>query len=166
MSKKSNRTVTVVGIGIVVMALAIVLSSLFAPRMAAKRALREARELLAETAQFSYVTVFNPLDHSSPLLPTDQEVRLVETEEIEAMRASLLGYVEDARYRGVEAAESGNWDIRVRFVTDDGKLDLYLHADYFYLSEGMHRYMFEPQDAADYAAWRTALLATLRGTTP
>lgn len=166
MSKNKNIAVPLIGGGIILAALAVILSSLFAPRMAAKRALREARELLAETAQFSYVTVFNPLDHSSPLLPTDQEVRLVETEEIETMRASLLGYVEDARYRGVEAAESGNWDIRVRFVTDEGKLDLYLHADYVYLSEGMRRYVFEPQDAADYAAWRTALLATLRGTTP
>lgn len=166
MSKNKNIAVPLIGGGIILAALAVILSSLFAPRMAAKRALREARELLAETAQFSYVTVFNPLDHSSPLLPTDREVRLVEPEEIEAMRASLLGYVEDARYRGVEAAKSGNWDIRVRFVTADGKLDLYLHADYVYLSEGMHRYVFEPQDAADYAAWRTALLATLRGTTP
>lgn len=166
MSKNKNIAVPLIGGGIILAALAVILSSLFAPRMAAKRALREARELLAETAQFSYVTVFNPLDHSSPLLPTDREVRLVETEEIEEMRASLLGYAEGARYRGVEAAKSGNWDIRVRFVTADGKLDLYLHADYFYLSEGMHRYMFEPQDAADYAAWRTALLATLRGTTP
>jgi hypothetical protein len=103
------------------------------------------------------------LDHSSPLLPTDQEVRLVETEEIEAMRASLLGYAEGARYRGVEEAESGNWDIRVRFVTDEGKLDLYLHEDYVYLSEGMRRYVFEPQDAADYAAWRTAMIRTLLG---
>jgi hypothetical protein len=163
MSKNKNIAVPLIGGGIILAALAVILFSLFAPRMAAKRALREARELLAETAQFSYVTVFNPLDHSSPLLPTDREVRLVETEEIEEMRASLLGYAEGARYRGVEAAESGNWDIRVRFVTDEGKLDLYLHADYVYLSEGMHRYMFEPQDAADYAAWRTAMIRTLLG---
>ena len=163
MSKKSNRTVTVVGIGIVVMALAIVLSSLFAPRMAAKGALREARELLSETEQFTYVTVFNPVDHSSPLLPTDKEVLLSEAAEIEALRESLLRYAEGARCLGVKEAIDGNWDIRVRFVTEEGHLDLYLHADYFYLSEGVRRYVFEPTDAAGYAAWRESMILSVLG---
>ena len=163
MSKNKNIAVPLIGGGIILAALAVVLSSLFAPRMAAKGALREARELLSETEQFTYVTVFNPLDHSSPLLPTDKEVRLSEAEEIEALRESLLRYAEGARCRGVEEAIDGNWDIRVRFATEEGHLDLYLHADYFYFSEGVRRYVFEPTDAADYAAWRESMILSVLG---
>ena len=164
MSKNKNYVVTLVGVGIILAALAVILSSLFAPRTAARKALREARELLAETEQFTYVTVFNPLDHSSPLLPTDKEVLLSEAAEIEALRESLLRYADGARCRGVEEAIDGNWDIRVRFATAEGHLDLYLHADYFYLSEGVRRYVFEPTDAAEYAAWRETMIQAVLGT--
>ena len=63
MSKKSNRTVTVVGVGIVVLALAVVLLSVLSPVLASKRALRVCRRELREAENISYVSVINPREH-------------------------------------------------------------------------------------------------------
>ena len=160
MSKKTNRTVTLFGIGIVVLALAVVLSSLFAPRMEAKSALRGCRKMLADTEKFSYVSVYNPLDRSGPLLPTEAEVRLTEADVIDALRERLLGYMDGAKYGGVEEAESGNWDIRVRFAGEE-LIDVYLTEAHFYLSQNGRKFIFIPENADEYTLWRNVWLETM-----
>lgn len=164
MSKRSNHTVTVVGVGVVLLALGIVLSAVFAPRMEAKRALRGCRGALADTETFSYVSVYNPLDRSGPLLPTDTEVRMTDTAEIDAVRDRILTFADGAKYRGVEEAISGNWDIRVRFADGSETADLYLGEDSFYLSRDERRFVFAPRDVEAYITWRTEWLNSLFGT--
>lgn len=164
MSKRSSLAVTLIGVGIILAALCLVLSALMAPRTAAKKALGVCRRTLAETSEFSYLTVFSPLDHSGPLLPTDAEVRLTDSGEIDAVRDRLLSFLEEARYGGVEEATGGNWDIRVRFAAGETVQDIYLSEDTLYLSRGERRYVFLPRDAEEYAAWRTEFLTLLFGT--
>ena len=163
MSKKSNLIVTLIGVGIVLIALAFVLSAIFAPRTRAIKTLRAYRGTLAETSTFSYITVFDPLDHSGPLLPIDAEVRLTDSADIEALRDRLLNVTDGARYESVEEALSGNWDVRVRFVADGTVLDIYLGEERFYFSDNGRQYVFLPDDAEGYIAWRTEWLNGLFG---
>lgn len=161
MSKKSNLTVTLIGVGVIAVALTVVLSALFAPRTAANKAFRTYRNALSEQPSFSYVSVYSPLDHSGPLLPTESEVRLTEPEEIEELRTTLLRFTEGARYGGIEEAVSGNWDVRVRFASEGGVLDLYIGEDRVYLSRDGRQYIFLPREAEEYTAWRAAWIGTL-----
>ena len=160
MSKKSNRTVTLVGVGIVVLALGIVLAAVFAPHMAGKKALRQTRRALAQSEEFSYVSILDPLDQSGVFLPTDAEARLTDAEEIAALRDRILTYMDGAKYGGVEEAVGGNWDIRVRFAGEE-LIDVYMHQDYFYLSQNGRRFVFIPEDAEEYTAWRAVWLESV-----
>ena len=159
MSKKSNRTVTVVGIGIVVMALAVVLSAVFAPHMAGKKALRQVRRTLESEESFSHVSVLDPR-HKSDFLPTDAEARLTDPQVIDALRVKLLGYMDGAKYGGVEDATGGNWDIRVRFAGET-LIDVYLTEESFYLSQNGRRFVFVPENAEEYTGWRNVWLETM-----
>ena len=162
MSKKSNHAVTIIGIGIIILALTVVLSAVFAPALAAKKALRQVRRVLAEGETYSYVSVLDPLDRSGNFLPADEEVRLTDSAQIADLRDRLLTYMDGAKYSGAEEALGGNWDIRVRFA--GGELtDIYLHEDYFYLSQNGRKFIFKPTDAAAYTAWRAEWLTSLFG---
>ena len=163
MSKKTNRTVPIVGIGIVLIALAIVLSAVLAPRMSAGKALNNYRKTLSRNEAFTYVSILDPLDHAGPLLPQDTEARLTDTAEIEAVRDRLLTFVDGAKYRGVKEAISGNWDIRVRFADGAETVDIYLCEDSFYFAREGKQFVFAPQDAAEYTVWRTQWLSSLFG---
>ena len=160
MSKKSNLIVTLIGVAVILAALSFVLSAIFAPRTAAKKALRDCREALAGTEAFSYVSVYNPLDHSGPLLPTEMEARLTEADVIDALRERLLGYMDGAKYGGVKEAESGNWDIRVRFAGEE-RIDVYLTEEHFYLSQNGRKFIFIPVNADEYTLWRNVWLETM-----
>jgi hypothetical protein len=159
MSKKSNRTVTVVGIGIVVLALAFVLAAVFAPHIAGKKALRQVRRALEQGENFQSVTILNPRAESE-FLPTEAEARLTDPQVIDALRAELLGYMDGAKYGGVEDASNGNWDIRVRFA-GEALIDVYLTEEYFYLSQNGRRFIFTPTDADGYTLWRNVWLETM-----
>ena len=161
MSKKSSIAVTLVGVGIILIALAVVLSAVFAPRRAAVKAFRNYRAVLAEAETFSYLSVYDPLDHSEPLLPTEKEVRLTGMHEISAVRDRLLVLTDGARLDGVSEALSGNWDVRVRFAAEHETLDIYLGEEQFYFSENGRQYVFRPADAAAYAAWRAEWIETI-----
>ena len=163
MSKRSHLTTTWIGVGIVLLALSIVLLALFSPHLTAKRALRQTERCLTAMSEFDHLTVFNPLDRSGPLLPTDAEVRLHDVQEIGEIRDRLLTFVKGAKYGGISKAESGNWDPRVRFVADGETMDLYLGTESFYLSRNGQQYVFFPRDAADYTAWRELWLTSLFG---
>ena len=160
MSKKSNRTVTVVGVGIVVLALAVVLSAVFAPHMVGKKALRQVRRALEAGESFSYVSVLDPLDRSGKFLPADEEARLTDAEVIDALRVKLLGYMDGAKYGGAEDATSGNWDIRVRFAGEE-LIDVYLAEEHFYISQNGRRFVFVPENAEEYTGWRNVWLETV-----
>ena len=160
MSKKSNRTVTAICVGIVVLALAVVLLSVLSPVLAARKALRVCKRELREAKDISYVSVLDPLDRSGNFLPADEEARLTEPQVIGELRDRLLGYMDGAKYGGVEEAIGGNWDIRVRFA-DTELIDIYLHEDYFYLSQNGHKFVFTPADAEEYTAGRSAWLDEL-----
>ena len=157
MSKKSNRTVTVICVGIVVLALAVVLLSVLSPVLAARKALRVCKRELREAQDISYVSVLDPLDRSGNFLPADEEARLTDPQVIGELRDRLLGYMDGAKYGGVEEAIGGNWDIRVRFASDE-LIDIYLSEEYFYLSQGGRRFVFIPADADEYTAWRNVWL--------
>ena len=162
MSKKTNRTVTVISIGIIILALTVVLSAVFAPALAGKKELRQVRRVLAEGETYSYVSVLEPLDRSGNFLPADEEVRLTDSAQIADLRDRLLTYMDRAKYSGAEEALGGNWDIRVRFA--GGELtDIYLHEDYFYLSQNGRKFIFKPADASAYTAWRAEWLTSLFG---
>ena len=160
MSKKSNRTVTVVGVGIVVLALAVVLLSVLSPVLASKRALRVCRRELREAENISYVSVINPREHEDIYWATDAEARLTDPQTIDALREKLLGYLDGAKYGGVEDASSGNWDIRVRFAGEK-LIDVYLTEECFYLSQNGRRFIFVPENAEEYTMWRNVWLETM-----
>ena len=160
MSKKTTRTVTVISIGIIILALTVVLSAVFAPALAGKKALRQVRRVLAEGETYSYVSVLDPLDRSGNFLPTDEEARLTDAQVIDALREKLLGYMDGAKYDGVEEAVGGNWDIRVRFAGEE-LIDVYLTEEHFYLSRGGRRFIFTPTNADEYTLWRNVWLETM-----
>ncbi len=164
MSKQSNLIVTLIGVGVILVALTFVLSAVFAPRMEATKTLRSYRDTLTETETFSYVAVFDPLDHSGPLLPTDAEIRLTDSGEIGALRDRLLTFTDGARYGGAAEAIDGNWDVRVRFAADGATLDLYLSEEHFYFSSNGRQYTFRPVNEEGYTAWRAEWLNELFGT--
>ena len=157
MSKTSNRTVTVVGVGIVLLALSVVLLSVLSPVLSARKALRTYSRALREAEAFSYVSVIDPREHSDIYWATDAEARLTDKGEIDALRDLLLTYMDGAKYSGVKESVSGNWDIRVRFAGEE-LIDIYLREDCFYFSQNGRKFLFEPTDAAAYTAWRTAWL--------
>ena len=162
MSKKNNHAVTIIGIGIIILALAAVLSAVFAPALAGKKALRQVRRVLSEGETYSYVSVLDPLDRSGNFLPVDEEARLTDSAQIADLRDRLLTHMDGAKYNGTEEALGGNWDIRVRFAGEE-LTDIYLHEDYFYLSQNGRKFIFTPADASAYTAWRAEWLASLFG---
>lgn len=161
MSKRPGWIVPLVGVGVVLLAVFIVLSSVLAPIVTAKRTYRDRCRALEEATSFAYLAIVDPLDHSGPLLPTDSETRLTDADEILSLRDRLLPILKGARYAGHEDATGGNWDIRIRFAASGETVDFYLREDAVYLTRGNVRWLFVPENMAAYTALRDELCADL-----
>ncbi|MBQ7322919.1 MAG: hypothetical protein IJW99_12530 [Clostridia bacterium] len=163
MSKKSNRAVTLIGVGIIAAAVAVIVSSMLAPRAMAKKSYRSAVALLSESGagNVEYVSLLDPLGNGGPLSPADPEVRWTEAAEIAALCERFAALAQGARYGGDEDAVGGTWDPRLRFAASEGNIDFYLREQDICITRGNVRWVFSPRDAAAYTAWREELLALL-----
>lgn len=164
MPKRSNAVVTLVGVGIIAVALVIVLTATLVPWLTAKQKLNKQLGAL-EKVSVTYLSVIDPLDRSQGLLPTDSEVRLTDVQTVEDYRARLIEALRGAGYTGKENAESGNWDLRIRFGTDGGTVDLYLRESEVYLAQNGTRWVFRVKNTEVYTALRGELIALLRRAT-
>lgn len=161
MSKRSNLTVTLIGVGIILAALAVILTSLFMPRRMARKEYNSRLRSLREAQTVDYVSIVDPTDQTDMFGRQDAEARVTDAKTAKEYAARLADVLTGARYGGEEDATSGNWDIRVRFDIDGDPVDFYLREADVYISRGSARFVYIPQDAAAYTALRGELTALL-----
>ena len=161
MSKKSNFIVPLIGTGIILAALAVILTSLFMPRRMARKEYNARLRTLREAQTVGYVSVVDPTDQNDVFGRQDAEARVTDGETAQKYAARLVEILTGARYGGEEDALSGNWDIRVRFDIDGETVDFYLRETDVYISRGSARFVYIPQDTAAYTALRDELTALL-----
>lgn len=161
MSKKTNLIIPLVGAGIILAALAIIVTSMLIPQWMARREYNARLEALHEAETVGYVSVVDPTDQPDVFGRQDAEARVTDAETARAYAARLAEVLTGARFGGEEDAESGNWDIRVRFDIDGDPIDFYLRESDVYISRGNVRFAYIPQDAAAYAALYAELTALL-----
>ena len=161
--KKEKRTVIWVGIVILLLAVMLILLSIFLPRARYKSRVTECLELMLSPDP-TYVTLTDPLFDTGDLLGRNGKEVQLQGEQMQAVLSSL-GTLRDAgfHYQGQEQKLTGAWDLRLLVRTASGEsVQLRFEADRFYYTEGDVAYFFTPKDAAAYRAFYERLIAILQ----
>ena len=154
-----NSRVTLIGIGLILMAVLIILCCILIPRVQAKQKLGDVVEALCDV-QAQYVIYTDPHYQNEGLLAQNgREVRL-EGEVLTAVRAQLCDLEVNCRYRGKAKENAVSIDKRLLVKGALGEsVQLFLGKEQLYFSLGDSTYLFAPLDSAGYEA----LLALLDG---
>lgn len=161
MSQKSNLKVTLIGIAILLVSVAIVLLLVMMPRIAANREQNARIRAMEQAWSFGYLSVVDPIDRPETFGAQDAEARLTDADAVRAFTDRILVLLRDMRYGGTEQAVAGNWDVRVRYLVDGEIMDIYLREQDLYFARGSTRMIFTPRDMAAYTALRQELIALL-----
>ena len=154
---------TLIGVGMILLALIIVLSAVLIPRIVQKNKMKEhLAKMMAEDVQIMIVE--DPLFMKWDLLGNNGTEVVLEGEQFLDIRAKLQAMI-DGGYRVDydEKRDTGAWDMNLRVRTATGEsLRLWIDEATFYMMEDTFALGFCPKDEAAYAALREAMIAVLQ----
>ena len=157
-----NKVVLFFGCGAILLALIIVLSAVFLPRLAAKREMKALLEKAISDAPI-HVTYTDPRYENEGLLAGEGRETQLDGELLVGVRASLSLLCEDFSFARSSRKSVSGLDKRLWVKTAEGEnVQLYFTETSFYYVEGERTYYFTPDDATSYAALLAALDAALQ----
>lgn len=149
-SKKKNvLTVTVVGVTVILLALAFIFFLEIMPGISAKSKLGKKLDTLNES-NIAAATVFSPRAQSGIFAETAVEKTLYDTTELRALFLSATEKVSFAE-RGKELSPN-DFDYRIRFYADREMVEFFVKDSSVYYVEGDIRYYFMPKNANGFDA--------------
>ena len=142
---------TLIGIGIILLAVAIILLVIFVPRFARKGEMRDRLSLLFAPDPQALV-LSDPLYDTADPLNDGREV-ILQPQEREAFLASLTAVLEGGyRYKESAKMPGGAWDLSVVLRSAEGEsVQIFFGKECFYYTQSSAAHYFEPRDAAAYA---------------
>ncbi len=151
-----------VGIAILLLAVLIVLSVIFLPRLAAKSDMKERLELAA-APNAQYVMLIDPAYvHPGILAGQGREVALA-GEVLEQVQKALGAFAKDFSYEKKDVAGAGAFGMHLLVKTAEGEIaKIYFAEKMFYAELKGSTYYFAAKDTQGYTAFYNTLLAVFQ----
>lgn len=156
--RKENRTVILVGVGILLLAALIVVLAVLVPRIRYKSEMNARIERMLRPEPV-YITLSDPLFDTGDLLGRDGKEIAIEGQAREELVTRLRGlYGSGVSYAGRERAVAGAWDLRLLVRAADGETAQIWVSEtrIYYVVDSMAVY-FTAKDGAAHAALYTSL---------
>lgn len=145
------KKTVIMGSGIILLAVLIIVISIFAPRWSRKSEMRERIELLLSPDPLAVVLSEPKYNTDDPLYDGREAVLdKASADELLGKLAAMLdkGY----RYKESEKIPGGAWDLSLLVRTAEGKsVQIFFTDTYFYYTADMAAHRFSPDDMSSYA---------------
>ena len=149
--KKANRkTVIIVGISVVLLAVLLVSVAIFYPSVKAKSELKKITDRLSDGSLKS-ATVYDP-DEGKDLFNAGGVESIANEDERANLKTLILKITDGATYSSKDTEEiSFDYDLRIRFrFSNDETVYFYLSDGKFYITNDGVRYFFATKDESAY----------------